>query len=103
MPDTESTQLFKWLWSREGPGWIFGSLTFALAVVKWLWDRAKPAKIICREEPTNRTLLRIQPGVRNSIQVLFHRRPVVNLSSLELIIFNSGSEVITDITLTIRF
>ncbi len=90
-----------WLLSTAGAGWVFGFVT--LATFLWaLWRRRRPRRVVCKE--LGRTsLVRIRKSAREKIAISFDGKPVSRLAQVEIDVFNQGSEVVKDASVTFRF
>ncbi len=97
----EPKSFLDWLFSAAGAGWTVGIVSLIGLLYTYL-VRKRPNKLVCKEV-SRTSLVKISKEVRDKIDVSFNNNPVKNLAQVEMDIFNKGSEVIKDISLTVKF
>ncbi len=91
---------FQWFYTNAPAAWL--SATVAIIMLLYtLWNRKRPNKIIVRLTAAS-SLISVWREIKEKTRITFNDQVVNSLGKLDLIIFNNGSEVIKDISLTLN-
>lgn len=85
-------QIFNWIFSEAGAGWIIGVLSLIVLLITRLMDK-RPSRIVFKEvRKTNP--ISIRPGIKDKIKIIFQGREVSQLGQIESELFNEGKDPI---------
>lgn len=92
--------LWNWLKTDAGAGWIFGLISTGVLLVTWL--RRFQTKRVIIEEIAKRRPVSVSTHVRERIDVRFDNKKIERLSQLDLLLRNFHDHTVTDIAFTLK-